>query len=209
MNNIKPIYTPPFNPLIPQTYGDEMSYYETLRVCIDKINECIEEIGKITDEAVRQAKAYTDSKLSEFQAVVDGFVEQFNQQIISLNQQYNQFTYTVSNNLASMQSQINAFDNRLTNSITAVNARTDLAIAQNNVYILEEIGKGLVTLKVTNFFTGELMTVQQMFDYLAQFHAENSLTYTELIAKNKTINALIALNATYQQLIINGKIIIV
>ena len=51
--------------------------------------------------------------------------------------------------------------------------------------------------------------VQEMFDYLAQLHATDGITVTELITRQKTVNELIALNFTYEQLAKNGKNIIV
>ena len=85
----------------------------------------------------------------------------------------------------------------------------DLKIEENNEYIFESIASEIIGIKVLNYFTGEKVTVQEMFDYLAQLHAADGITVTELITRQKTVNELIALKFTYTQLAQNGKNIIV
>ena len=85
----------------------------------------------------------------------------------------------------------------------------DLKIEENNEYIFESIASEIIGIKVLNYFTGEKVTVQEMFDYLAQLHATDGITVTELITRQKTVNELIALKFTYTQLSQNGKNIIV
>lgn len=68
-----------------------------------------------------------------------------------------------------------------------------------------QVGKGVVNVRILNYFTGERVTVQEMFDTLAQLHLENPISYTELAAAGITYTALAALNMTYTELAVKGK----
>ena len=104
-----------------------------------------------------------------------------------------------------MTRRIEQFEQTVQNEIIAVNALTDLKIEANNEYILDEVAKGVVNVKVLNYFTGEYVTVQTMFDTLAQLHLENPISYSELAAASITYTALTALDMTYTELAIKGK----
>ena len=85
------------------------------------------------------------------------------------------------------------------------NNRTDLQIEQNNEYIFREIEDNILTnITVINYFTGERMSVQDMFNYLASLHLQNSITYNGLRDKNLTYTELIAKSITYTELVKNG-----
>ena len=85
------------------------------------------------------------------------------------------------------------------------NDRTDLQIQRNNEYIFREIEDNLLAnISVINYFTGERMTIQDMFNYLASLHLQNAITYNGLRDKNLTYAELIAKSITYTELVKNG-----
>ena len=89
------------------------------------------------------------------------------------------------------------------------NNRTDLQIERNNEYIFREIEDNiLANITVINYFTGEHVTVQDMFDYLASLHLENAITYNGLRDKNLTYTELIAKRITYTELVKKGGILL-
>ena len=104
-------------------------------------------------------------------------------------------------NIADLQNQLAA-------DIAAVNARTDLAIQQNNDYILSEVGKFLSQIKVLNYFTGEYITIQEMFNYLAELHATDGILVNDLVSRQKTVNTLVSLNLTMTQIAMYGNSVI-
>ena len=78
-------------------------------------------------------------------------------------------------------------------------------IERNNEYIFREIEDNLLAnISVINYFTGERMTIQKMFDYLASLHLENAITYNGLREKNLTYAELIAKSISYTELVKNG-----
>lgn len=147
------------------------------------------------------ANAYTDQKFAEVLQVV-------NEQLIvfrnELQSDYDQFVTQTDNNIQVLQGDFNQLRQDMAAQIEGVNARTDAAIEQNNEYIFEKIGQELIDAKVINYFTGELVTLQEMFDYLAQFHLTNAIDYDTLAGRNNTYDQLVALNITYTQLATDG-----
>lgn len=169
---------------------------------IRKIRELTEYVETIQGNILEQAKAYTDEELAGYQEQLTAYQAQVNNRIA-------RFEDTVNNMLTIQDSKIRAFDRKIDDAIIGVNARTDTAIEQNNEYIMEQISQGIIDVKVVNYFTGALVTIQEMFDYLAHFHLNDAISYAELAAASKTYNELIAYNMTYTTLANSGKTIIV
>ena len=187
---------------LPTIYATALSYYEVIAMLANRVEECF----RTVEEYGETYKDYTDNAIANLQQNVD---EQLASTVAELTVQYSNFTNLVDDHLTVMNNRIDEFNDRLTDEIIGVNARTDLAIEQNNEYILEEIGKGFVNLKVINYFTGEIVTVQEMFDYLSAFHLSNAISYTSLAGKEKTYTELARLSITYTQLATNGNALIV
>ena len=74
---------------------------------------------------------------------------------------------------------------------------------------MQEIISGIGGIKVINYFTGEKVSIQQMFDYLAALHATSGIDIDTLVARAKTVNEIIAYSATVTDLVTNGNTIIV
>ena len=67
------------------------------------------------------------------------------------------------------------------------------------------MSESLSSLLVINFFTGQKVTIQSMFDTLAKLHIQDPLTYTDYAEKNITNTNLSLLNITYTDLVLKGK----
>lgn len=146
--------------------------------------------------------------LTQFNALsqeVDNLRQYFDEQVATLRGDYNAFVNSVQQQIVLLTNRINDFDQTIKNDIIGVNALTDLKIQQNNEYILEKVAEGLVNVKVVNYFTGDLITVQEMFNYLSQFHLQNAISYSELAGAKITYNDYIALHMTYTELAQKGK----
>lgn len=93
----------------------------------------------------------------------------------------------------------------LVNSIQAVNDLTDLKIDQNNTWLLNEISENVGDLfMVLNPFTGTMMTIQAMVDYLSAFHIVDGIDYDTMNTRALTYTAFNALNMTYTDLTLHG-----
>lgn len=176
---------------------------------LKRLQEFETEVENISESILNDAKKYTDEQLSGYQAQLDSLSESLAYTVETLNIQNEQFKTEVRAQITLMQQRIRELKAEIDADIIGVNARTDEAIRQNNEYILSELGKELGKIKVVNYFTGLLVSVQEMFDYLARLHADDAITVNELIDKAKTYDELIAYNMTYTQLAQSGKTIIV
>lgn len=164
------------------------------------------------DRLLAETKEYVDERvasvISDFNALRVEFSDlqtEVTNRFNALESDFQSFINAVNIQLNLMSKRIDDFEEEINQTVIGINALTDLKIQQNNEYILEEVAKGIVNVKVINYFTGELVTIQNMFDYLASLHLENPISYTELAAANITYTALAALNMTYTELAVKGK----
>lgn len=172
---------------------------------LDKLNEFQTRLDGSIDAAVQQANAYTDEQLVTFKTDFASLKAEIYQALAELEQSNQQFTKYINAKVSDLESQIILLENNITANLDAAKAYTDAEIETNNEYILDQISQQLIGLQVINFFTGEKVTVQEMFDYLALFHAQNAITYDELAARNVTNDTLVGLSITYTQIVTDGK----
>lgn len=164
------------------------------------------------DRLLAETKEYVDQEMASLRndfatltAEVERFETDVNNRFDGLSAEFVSFKNAVNIQLNLMQKRIDDFEEEIDAAIIGVNALTDLKIEQNNEYILEKVAEGLVNVKVLNYFTGEYVTIQAMFNYLSELHLENPITYTELEAAAITYTAYAALNMTYTELAVKGK----
>lgn len=171
---------------------------------IQRLNEFETRLDSAIGDAVKQANAYTDSKLESFRTEFDGLKKEIYDAMGDLKQQQTSFIAEVTTRIDNINAKVDTLENNINAGINAMQAYTDIEIAKNNEYILDQISSQLIGVQVINFFTGQKVTLQQMFDTLAQFHLQASLTYSKFAAKNVTYDHLAGLNITYTELVNNG-----
>lgn len=157
-----------------------------------------------TKDYVDQEMAGIRSDFADLSQEVADLRTFFDQEVEALQQQYATFVTAVDNSINRLVHRIEDFEEEINATVIGLTALMDQKIALNNEYILDQVAQGLINLKVLNYFTGELVTVQSMFDTLATLHLENPITYTELATSNITYAALAALNMTYTELAVKG-----
>lgn len=166
---------------------------------------------RVKKAAIDASKEYVDTRLGEvftefarLEKRVEDLQVYFDSQVAALNQQYTQFTRSVQAQIDLMTQRIDAFRDELHNAIIGVNARTDLAIAQNNEYIFDEISKGIINIKILNSFDGTYITIQEMFNILAGFHITDGLTAGTMADRALTAQEFVNLNITAYNLLMSG-----
>lgn len=177
-------------------FGQRLDSFET-----DLHDKLLEEIEGYVDQEMADLRADFAQLVEDYTA----FAADVNLQLSAIRSDFSTFTNAVNIMLNLMSKRIDDFAEEIDAAIIGVNALTDLKIEQNNEYILEEVAKGIVNVKVLNYFTGEYVTVQEMFNYLSELHLENPITYTELAAAEIDYDAYAALNMTYTELAVKGK----
>lgn len=195
-----------FNPVLPTAFDDSLSYLEMVSKLYKKLEEVIAEVNEIDQEAIQQA-------LDDMRAEIAKFETQIQKQYNALDEKYQKLYEELNNSILELAdttaATLEELDTKIYNLGESLKDIMDLKIEENNEYIFESIASEIIGIKVLNYFTGEKVTVQEMFDYLAQLHAMDGITVTELITRQKTVNELVALKFTYTQLAQNGKNIIV
>lgn len=195
-----------FNPVLPTAFDDSLSYLEMVSKLYKKLEEVIAEVNEIDQEAIQQA-------LDDMRAEIAKFETQIQKQYNALDEKYQKLYEELNTSILELADttaeSLEELDTKIYNLGESLKDIMDLKIEENNEYIFESIASEIIGIKVLNYFTGEKVTVQEMFDYLAQLHAMDGITVTELITRQKTVNELVALKFTYTQLAQNGKNIIV
>ena len=195
-----------FNPVLPTAFDDSLSYLEMVSKLYKKLEEVIAEVNEIDQEAIQQA-------LDDMRAEIAKFAAQIQKQYNALDEKYQKLYEELNNSILELAdttaASLEELDTKIYNLGESLKDIMDLKIEENNEFIFESVASEIIGIKVLNYFTGEKVTVQEMFDYLAQLHAMDGITVTELITRQKTVNELVALKFTYTQLAQNGKNIIV
>lgn len=201
--------------VLPTVYSDSLSYYEEINKLCFKINEIIDAFGDLRSDILEEAEAYTDAKIAEGLAGINEKINEVNALIDEINENYDAFVNYVNDEFDDFEREINQqidmindamtlLENRLEGELTNQYNQLVLMIQQNNEYLLNEMGRFLNQIKVINYFTGEEVTIQEMFDYLARLHLTDSITYTQMAQRAKTYTQLANLNITYTNLVLHG-----
>ena len=179
---------------------------------IAKITEFDKKLDNYEDTVLEKAKEYTDSAIQEsYSSLVsefNTFKNEVTTLISGLDSRYDEFVNTVNDRMAITDANVLAISRKVDLVLAEANAYTNQAIINNNDYIIDQTTKALDTVTVLNYFTGDRTSIQDMFDYLAQFHLQNAISVDTLVARAKTVNSLIAYNMTMTQLATNGATII-
>ena len=152
-------------------------------------------------EVLDAAKKYTDENVA-------AEAERANQAILELKQStetaIRDFQNVVNGAISGFQEQLKQQDAEIDANLVAARGYTNAQIAQNNEFLMEEISKGLIDLKVLNLFTGKYVTVQEMFDYLSAFHLTGAISVAQIGNAQRTVNTVVGYNATCTDIVING-----
>lgn len=195
-----------FNPVLPTVFDDSLSYLELVSKLYNKLEEIIKEVNDIDKDAIDAALNEMRNEIQQFEAQIQ---VQYQQLDAKFQTQYEELNNAVLDLADATAQSLHDLDVKIYNLGESLKDIMDLKIDENNDYIFQSIASEIIGIKVLNYFTGEKVTVQEMFDYLAQLHAADGIRVTELVLRQKTVDELIALNFTYTQLAMNGKNIIV
>lgn len=189
-------------------FENKYPYSDFHELNLDWILETVSNVEKrvdgIKDEFLGESNEYTDDKFKEFKNDLVELESELNVVVGELQEQYSEFTGVINAKIQFIQNDINALNQKIDAEIMGANEYTNQAIIQNNVSLIEKLSETLGSLLVINFFTGEKITIQTMFDTLAKLHIQNPLTYDGYAEKNITNLNLSLLNITYKDLVMNG-----
>lgn len=187
------VYLDAFNfrtiPMLPTVYDDSLSYIEVLSRLTRKVNEVIDRVNNFEEDVYNTTKEYVDDKIKTEIDTLKAELEQFKQ---NMTAQQNGFEQNVNGAINNINQRIEEFNRTIQSNYTAMQAYTNNAIERNNEYIFDRIGQGLLDIRVVNIFTGQKVTVQEMFNYLANFHLTNAITVSRIGTLQRTVNTVIS-----------------
>ena len=168
---------------------------------LNKMKELEGRLDGIIEETLALTKTYVDNRLETYQSQINDI----RREIEELSQRTDTLSAHVAEEVLRLEAKILDAERKAESLFIIANNRTDLQIERNNEYIFREIEDNiLANITVINYFTGERISVQNMFDYLASLHVQNAITYNGLRDKNLTYTELIAKSITYTELVKNG-----
>lgn len=172
---------------------------------LQRVKSIEEQIANIKEEIegeifiwVQQQLAPYEEQLNQLIRDVQALQEETEETLEAYDTRITNFITDVNNALAGIRAELIA-------SIQAVNDLTDIKIEQNNTYLLNTISENVGTLfQVLNPFTGTMMSIQQMIDYLSAFHIVDGIDYDTMNTRALTYAAFNALSITYTDLTLHG-----
>ena len=190
--------------VLPLVYDDSISYYEEVCRLVNKINELVDALNNVSIDILQEANSYTDTQIDNARSEFDAKVREIEELERRLSEQYNAFTNVVNARIQFISNDVNRIDNKIDDEIIGANEYTNQAIKNNNEYLIEELSQSVSNFTVINYFTGEKITVQNMFDTLAKLHVQNPMTYDIYANKNISYSGLSLLNIDYTELVMKG-----
>lgn len=190
--------------VLPLVYDDSISYYEEVCRLVNKINELVDALNNASLDILKEANSYTDTQIANARSEFDAKVKEIEELERRLAEQYYDFTNVVNARIQFISNEVNRIDNKIDDEIIGANEYTNQAIKNNNEYLIDQLSQSVRNFTVINFFTGEQITVQNMFDTLAQLHIQNPMTYDIYANKNISYSALSLLNIDYTELVMKG-----
>ena len=172
---------------------------------LNKMKELEGRLDGILEEALKLTMEYVDNSIAIFETQISDI----RQEMKMLSDRDEEISAEMVRQVLRLEGLISDAEQNAENLFIIANNRTDLQIKRNNEYIFREIEDNILSnITVINYFTGEHVTVQDMFDYLASLHLQNAITYNGLRDKNLSYTELIAKRVTYTELVKNGATIL-
>ncbi len=145
---------------------EKVSEIETV---IEDLNERYSSFDNLLDEA----KAYTDDEIVVYDEQLNIIRADITKLSSRLDTEISLLSNTLGSRIDTLASTCAVNDTHLTQKIN-----------EQWEDMKEYIASQVIEVKVRNFFTGNLVTVQSMLDYLARFHLENATTYNKVSGGN-------------------------
>lgn len=155
---------------------------------------------QILAEAIAASEEYIDSRLAN---VLSGFAD-LKSDFIILTNNFNSLNAEFIQLKNDTNAKLNQLEQDIINAVVGINQRTDLLLQNMYDQIFSDLSTQLSQIKVINYFTGEQVSVQDMFNYLAMLHLNDSIDYDTMAYRAKTYTQLAALNINFENLVAHG-----
>lgn len=154
----------------------------------------------LKEELTTELKAYVDSEIASLKndfIILSGKFDALDLHVSELDTAFAAFTTYVNGEIA-------GFKRYIDDQITSTNLRTDLMIASNNQFLIDTMAEQLRNMTVLNFFNGQYVSVQEMFNTLAKLHLNDAIAYNVITSRGYTYGSIESLNLTYGDIVNHG-----
>lgn len=166
---------------------------DRMRKLEDELNNALETLStEIYNKVMTDIEPMFEGLSNEF-AILQANFEGLEDRQSDLEAEFVSLSASVDTKLQTLKGYVDA-------QVVAAKDYTNTAIEQNNSYLLDVMQTYLSQVKVINYFTGELVSVQSMFNYLAGLHTTDSIDYDTMALRAKTYTELASFNKTYTEL---------
>lgn len=160
--------------VLPLTYDDSLSYYESICKMVNKVNELISYIENFETNVLNSANAYTDSKVNSlqrtFESEFDAYKEEVRNTLNNYQKQIDDFGSKYDNQIAELYSKIVELNTALSTLYqylevykNNLDARFDSMYKELKEYIEESVSQ-VERLYVINPVNGKYQDIQTVID---------------------------------------------
>ena len=171
-------------------------------------SDILEQANRYADEQIEQASMHFNEQLEHtvetLMSDYNNFINEVNGKIAGLDNSYDKFVKEVSDRIVLINARIDKMQDVVNSVLAQANSYTQQSIINNNEYIIKQTTNALSTVTVLNYFTGNRISIQEMFDYLSKFHLQNAINYGQMNTRALTYTQFNALNMTYTNLALDG-----
>ena len=155
-------------------YPNVNNEIQNLDWTLDEVKEFGKRLDGIAEGILAEANKYTDEQLANYQTQIEEIRAEFTRLVDEVENDFDNLKIQINQSLLQMELKLIDLQQQLAADINAVNARTDLAIEQNNEYLLSHMAEELSKIKVLNYFTGEYISIQDNAGDLNEQYAKAS-----------------------------------
>ena len=172
---------------------------------LNRIKKIEEQIQTIKDEIEAEIFDWVVEQLKPFETELNNLIKD----VKDLSEEVDSTLAAYDARITALQNQVNDFIAQVQRDLqaqaTALSDLMDTKIENNNIILMAEITENVGDLfLVLNPFTGTMMTIQAMIDYLSAFHIVDGIDYDTMNTRALTYSAWNALNMTYTDLTLHG-----
>lgn len=192
---------------------------------LTKVKDFESQLITVEARAREAAKEYVDERMEQELIILKNELEAFKAEVNRIldnqDESIEAFKADVINKVDNIIGDIDKYKDDINTLVDVLTLRVNsLYIYVDNENLKLEnrihnyIASQLLDVKVIDFFSGETVTIQQMFDKLAGFHADNSITWEEIgedyptLTWQEVVDYCASNYITYASMVLNSRTIL-
>lgn len=177
---------------------------------LKRIHQLEVQIATIKEEIEGEIFEWVQEQIAPIEQELQNLINEVTSLESSVESTLAAYDVRITNIQNSLNAQIADIERQLVDTSVALSALMDTKIEQNNIWLLNEISQNVGDLfQVLNPFTGLMVPIQEMVDYLSAFHIVDGIDYDTMNTRALTYATWNGLAMTYTDLTLHGNTIYV